>query len=569
MEIGEDYLIPPSYRHGPEEVRRAVYLNGQRVGSLLRAKVDDDTVGWRADHDRHGQIGDWNWRNKQSAEAAALLVAQVDSEPLLSFPGNPTDADRGRAFAGIWAKPLPAGVRNVFLDRALEANRHRLRHMSPWDYERWIDTVSNLEPFAQYDENVRRTLEEAPPEARQFLTALTADLRSSLDEVGAKLRADLRPMLMEHIATRNGRKKAVELWNEMLQERLERVREVVRERIDLARSGAGENGLSADQAENYLASVLGGAGDPDQVSYGVRGDYPEAFRPVVAALSDARAYRTAFSGWATQDDSGRWSGQYWENGRRRQLGAPTEPSANPETGEGELIIGEAPLPKGMRWVKGADLRAGDIYHPMTLRNDDSGVFDGANPPELVVNTHRDGVEGAIRSVSLDAERGADSTQPDSWVILVEKPEANVRKRASHRKRTDIFLNWNIPTDDEEYELGGPDRVMELRARAELTELKSEKRGRGSVWSVSVDGVEIGQIKNGFDDQVLEHHAEGPDGYRRTWHRHDLAVAGLVAHHESRADADGEQDREQETDREQDREQETDREQDREQETDRE
>ncbi|MEU3499256.1 SNF2-related protein [Streptomyces hundungensis] len=460
---------------------------------------------------------------------AQATGSSVHGEPPLSFPH-----DRGghgplvRQWAGVWAQPQPDGVNNVFLDRAVA--QHRAGWVSsadPYEVQQWIRTVVGVEPLAQYDENTRRSLDEMPPQARQFLADLAENLRSSMQKLSDELRADLRPVLMDHIATRSGRQKAKELRAQMAEERAQKAREAVREHMVRARAGAAEHGLTEQQAADFLTSVVGGD-DTAQVSYGIRGEYPEALRSLHAALADASAYSSAFSGWATNDDTSRWAGTHWENARRKRIGAPLLPSADPVTGSGYIKVGEAELPKGMRWARGADLRQGDIFHGLRGTDD---VFDGMDVPQYVIHTHRDGVDGRVRAVPLDANVGSHDPAPDDHVIIVENPEPKVRQRARERARTDDFTNWELPRDDETYELGGPDRVAELVARAEVTRTDGSSE-RESI--VTVDGVEIGRVFSDRLEGVGDHHSVDSEGGRRTWHSEDLAVAGLVAAHDSTA-----------------------------------
>ncbi|PRH81198.1 hypothetical protein C6N75_00065 [Streptomyces solincola] len=551
VEIGEIHVIPAERRFQADEVRRAVYLDGKRIGSLLYNDNKAHFTGgesWRADHALHGSVGEPWYRSSDfdnAAHAAALIVAESDSEPVLSFPrdvGETARAEPIRRWAGIWAQPQPAGVRNVYLDRALAHNREGwTASADPWSVMQWISTMADVEPLAQYDENTRRSLEEAPPEGRQFLADLAEDLRATVSKMGDELRADLRPILMEHIATRAGRKKAAELRNQLVEERAQKVQAAVREQIARARAGAAGHGLSEQQAEDFIVSVVGGD-NPDQKSYGIRAQFPEAMRPLNAAVSDSGAYWAAFAGWATQEDSSNWAGMHWANGRRESIGAPMAPFADARTGTGELKIGEAELPKGMRWARGSELRKGDIFH--TVKHPRRGTtdgFDGMETPNYVVHTHRGGVEGAVRSVSIDADHGQDRVGPDEWVVLVEKPEPNVRKRATNRARTDINIGWDVPVDDETYELGGPERVKELVARAEVTADDGDKPGLDREWTVRVDGVVIGRIDNTNKDKVLEYVSISPDGERRVWHGRDLAAAGLVVAHDKATGRDEQDD----------------------------
>ncbi|MFJ4342713.1 hypothetical protein, partial [Streptomyces sp. NPDC088915] len=529
VEISEAQSVPHKYGYG-DETRRIVYLDGQRIGSLLR---DGDKDDWLSEHDLHGTL-DKAWHRKEEfenpAQAAALAVAAAHHEPLLAFPRGGSRAADIRQWAGVWAEPQPDGVNNVYLDRALAQNEEGWpAGQDPWDVKLWISTLAEAEPLAQYDENVRRNLEEAPQEGRDFLAGLADDLRTSVRETAEKLRAELRPVLVDNIATRAGRKKASERRTELINERAQEIRDAVRERIAHARAEAAEHGLSEQQAQDFLVSVVGGD-DSDQVTYGLRGEYPEALRPLTAALADGTAYWSAFAGWATQDDSRNWAGMYWKNGRRRSLGLPALPSADPQTGTGEMKIGEAELPKGMRWVRGSELKPGDIYHPTTLRRGVSDVFDGMDSPEYVIHTHAGGREGAVRSVSLDAERSERPVTPDAWFVLVESPEPAVRKKARQRARTDISTGWNLPVDDETYELGGPDRVKALADRAEVNLIRKNEDGSEEL-SVTVDGVEVGRITDRFRSKPLEHRAETMDGQGRTWHTRELATAALVAAHD--------------------------------------
>lgn len=536
VELGEEHVIPAKFHFHRDEVRRDVFLDGERIGSVLRNDSGDEA--WRADHAAHGSVGD-PWSRKADfenpAHAAALVVADSHDKPLLSFPGDRSGrATPIRDWAGVWAEPQPDDVRNVYLDRAVAENGDGwTASADPWDVRFWISTMANVEPLAQYDENTRRSLQAVPLEGRQFLADLADDLRSSVREMGEELRADLRPILVAHIATRDGRKKARELHSQLTEERVQKVREAVREQIARARSGAAEHGLSDQQAEDFLVNVVGGD-NPDQTAYGVRGEFPEAIRPLKAAVADGSAYWSAFAGWATQEDSSNWAGMHWENGRREAIGAPMVPVADAGTGTGELKIGEAELPKGMRWARGSELRKGNIFHTVKQpRQGTTDGFDGMDTPQYVINLHRDGQEGAIRSVNLDADYGRDTVGPDEWVVLVEKPEKDVVSKARVRVRTDTFINWELPKDDETYELGGPERVKALVARAEVTADDEDKPGLNREWTVRVDGVVVGRIDNTNRDKVLEYVSVTPDGERRVWHGQDLATAGLVVAHDER------------------------------------
>ncbi|WP_155553609.1 UvrD-helicase domain-containing protein [Streptomyces sp. E1N211] len=553
LELGEPTVVPHSSlpdRADMSETRRAVYLDGERIGSL-QTSGGPASRGWvGAHHDVHGSLGWFQPSDGEvtgtatavsnPAEAAALAVAEANDSPMLGFPGDTTGrADGIKRWAGVWAEPQPAGVRNAYLDRVLA--HHSPDWLGSVDPERvrlWLRTAVAVDPLAQYDENTRRNLAEAPPEARQYLAGLAADLRSSVQQTGEELRLDLRRVLVDHIATEKGREKARELAGEMFKDRTGKIRTAVREQIARARAGAAEHGLSEQQAEDFIVNVVGGD-NPDQVALGVRGAYPEAMRPLHAAKSDADAYWSAFAGWARREDSGRWHGQYWDNGRRTTLGAPPAPFADAQAGSGVVKVGEAELPKGMRWARGSDLRQGDIFHAAQSRQPGDDTFNGLEPPSYVIHTHRGGREGDVRSVTLDSDHGQTHVKPDQWVVIVEDPEPAVRKKARSRARTDTFTQWEVPVDDETYELGGPDRVSALAARAELTPIAKDKFDREAEWTVSVDGVEIGRIENDRE-KVLLYHSETSDGQRRTWHGQELAKAGLVAAHDA-ATGRGEQD----------------------------
>ncbi|MFC8645064.1 UvrD-helicase domain-containing protein, partial [[Kitasatospora] papulosa] len=541
VKVGEPYVHKAEATFLRDEDRRAVYLDGKRIGYLL---VQDEGV--RPEHAVHGHIAGRWFRQPEDAnpiQGAAMALARADDAPILSFPANRSGrAEPIRHWAGVWAQPMPDGVRNVFLDRALAQNREGwTAKADPYDVKNWISTVADAEPLAQYDENTRRSMEEVPQEGREFLAGLAADLRSSVQRMGEEFRADLRPMLRDHIATRNGRTKALELRHEMAKERVQQVRDLVREQIARARAGAREHGLSEQQAESFLLGVVGGD-DAEQISYGMRGEFPEALRPLGAAVSDSVAYWSAFAGWATQDDHSNWAGMHWENGRREKMGAPMAPFADARAGTGELIIGEAELPNGMRWARASELRQGDIFHAVRFpRNGTTDGFDGMSTPQYVIHTHRDGVEGAVRTVTLDSDNGSHDPQPDDHVVIVENPEPAVRKKARSRVRTDAYMNWELPKDEDAYELGGPDRVKELVARAEVTPAENDRGGIDKEWAVSVGGVDVGRIDNTNKDKPGEYTSEAPDGKRRVWHGRDLATAALVLAHEEAAGRDDQDD----------------------------
>lgn len=486
VEVGETYIVPKKFEFHADQVRRPVYLNGERIGSVLHNDAaPTGGEAWRADHDLHGSVGDpWYGQDEfdNPAHAAALAVADAHDKPLLSFPGDSTRrAEPIREWAGVWGQPQPAGVRNVYIDRALAHNGPDwAAHADSWDVRFWVSTLADAEPLAQYDENLRRGLEEVPQESRPFLGDLAAELRFSMQGMGEELRGDIRPILMDHIATRNGRKKAHEQIAQLIEERTAKARQAVREQIARARAGAAEHGLSEQQAEDFFVNVTGGD-NPDQVAGGVRGEFPEALRPLNAAVRDGTAYMSAFAGWATKDDSSNWAGMHWENGRRKSLGLPPAPVADPRTGTGVLKIGEAKLPKGMRWARASELREGDVFH--TVRSAQSGttdVFDGMDSPQYVIHTHRDGREGALRTVTLDSDSGSSAPRPDAYVIIVENPEPAVRKRAQHRARTDLSTGWELPKDEEAYAAlsGLPKHPEGETSDPETLERGELVRGRG-------------------------------------------------------------------------------------------
>ncbi|MER7937923.1 MULTISPECIES: UvrD-helicase domain-containing protein [unclassified Streptomyces] len=533
VEVGEPHIIPGERKFIADQHRRAVYLDGERIGSLLRSQ---ERHSWRADHDAHGAVGaDHSWyddaKHANAVHAAALAVAESHDKPLLSFPSDTSPTGRAapvRRWAGIWAEPQPAGVRNVFLDQVLAENGGPVWMVGsdPYSVKHWINTVAHAKPLAQYDENLRRSLTEVPPESRQFLGDLATDLRSSLQRMGEELRADIRPVLVDNIATRAGQKKAAERLQEMSDDQGRKVQAAVREQISRARTGAVEHGLSEQQAEDFIVNVVGGD-DPDTQAYGVRGRFPEAFRPLAAALADGTAYRSAFRGWITQDDDSQWAGMHWENGRRESLGLPSLPYADPAAGVGEVKIGESELPKGMRWARGSELRKGDIFRAVQPSQSTPGGFDGLESPQYVVHEHADGVDGRLRTVSLSTG-GFRSPRPDDYVVLLTSPDPAVRKKAQSKARTDPNLKWDLPRDEESRELGGIDHVRALAARADLDPLPGSK-GRENQ-SVSVDGEEIGQIHR---TGINATEAVAPGGQRRTWHDESHAVAALVIAHDSR------------------------------------
>ncbi|WP_158716906.1 helicase-related protein [Streptomyces rimosus] len=383
--------------------------------------------------------------------AATGSPAEGDDVPSgqspLSFPNGGTREEEVRKWAGVWAGPQPDGLSNVYLDRVLGAHDGQLPS-DPWETRFWITSAFEVDPMAQYDENLRHSLDQVPEEARQYLTGHADELRSFVQQLGDDLRTDIRSVLVDNIATRAGRKKAREQVARMYNEAAEKARKAVREHIERVRADAAEHGLSEQQAEGFLINVAGGD-NPDQMSYGVKGEFPEAVRPLYAARLDGEAYRAAFGGWATQDDTNSWAGFHHSNVRRARMNVRLTPVADPRAAAGELKIGEAELPKGMRWARASELREGDIFHYVRVpRRGTADAFDGMEPPQYVIHTHRDGLEGALRTVGLDGSHHDPDT--DGHVIIVENPEPAVRKRARHRARTDVFTNWELRKDEEAY-----------------------------------------------------------------------------------------------------------------------
>ncbi|MGW7594487.1 hypothetical protein, partial [Streptomyces rubiginosohelvolus] len=207
------------------------------------------------------------------------------------------------------------------------------------------------------------------------------------------------------------------------------------------------------------------------------------------------------------------------------------PAADPATRTGDIVAGEAELPKGMRWVKGSELRQGDIFHSPEAQGAGK-IFVGRASPQYVIHLHRGGREGVVRSVNLDPDNGHDRVQPDSWVVLVEKPEPAVRKKAQQRARADTYTAAELLTDEEMYELGGPDRVQELAGRAEIVPADESTSMIRGTWLVKVDGVEVGRFDN--TDNLSAYTAVTPDGQRSIWHEPELAAAGLVLAHNKAA-----------------------------------
>ncbi|MEV0780515.1 hypothetical protein [Streptomyces sp. NPDC050428] len=422
-------------------------VDGRDIGTIERFGAQ-----WNASV----SSGRHQWHDENHALAALVARVAVDDSgsappgvPQLSFPDDRSPSEGPRRWIGVWAEPRLDGMRNVFLDRVLAARGGKLP--DGWSETRfWITAAFEVDPTAQYDENTRHGLEQVPPNARLFLTGQANELRSLVQQVGDDLRVDIRTVLMDNIATRAGRERSAAQVTQMYDEATQKARTAVRAQIEHIRAGAAEHGLSERQAEDFLVSVAGGD-DPDQVSYGVRGEFSEAVRPLQAALLDGYAYRAAFAGWATQDDSSNWAGIHHANTRLAAMNARMIPVADPRTATGELKIGEAELPKGMRWARASELLQGDIFHHIRHpRHGTTDAFDGMQPPQYVIHTHRDGLEGALRTVTLDSHNGNFDPKPDDHVVIVENPEPAVRKRASHRARTDVATSWYLPEDEEAY-----------------------------------------------------------------------------------------------------------------------
>ncbi|MFC8537992.1 UvrD-helicase domain-containing protein [Streptomyces sp. NPDC057249] len=512
----------------------------ERLTAPVKPRNDDEEHPGRTSSDTDDERSDRDERRstrRRSRDGAdALQGADAPSGspgnvPNLAFPHLQTRrADEVRDWAGLWATPQPNGVRNVFLDRAAAQNPHWTDRVDPWDVRQWISTLADVDPMGQFEENERRNLGEVPQEARGFLAGLASELRASSLKRGNELVGEIRPILREHIATRKGREKADDELNELTRKAVNEAHEEVRAFIARARAGAAEHGLTEQQAEDFILDLVGGD-NPGEVSYGLNAVYPEVLRPLASAVNDGHAYMSAFGGWASMDDSHGFSGWSAENRRRAAVGAPMVPAADPATRTGDIVAGEAELPKGMRWVKGSELRQGDIFHSPEAQGAGK-IFVGLASPQYVIHLHRGGREGVVRSVNLDPDNGHDRVQPDSWVVLVEKPEPAVRKKAQQRARADTYTAAELLTDEEMYELGGPDRVQELAGRAEIVPADESTSMIRGTWLVKVDGVEVGRFDN--TDNLSAYTAVTPDGQRSIWHEPELAAAGLVLAHNKAA-----------------------------------
>ncbi|MFD7763576.1 helicase-related protein [Streptomyces microflavus] len=356
-------------------------------------------------------------------------------------------AEEYRRWAGVWADRPADGPANAYEARvAADAPDDELP-TAPENIYWWVRAAVGAAPLAQYDENARYGLERAPEEAHDFLAGQARDLRSRLEGLAAEFRTASRRVLMDNVSSRDGMQRAREELQAWEPKQRELFQQAVRDQIAKARAGADEHGMSGQEAEDFVVGVVGGS-DPDQFSNGEKGAFPDALRSLRAAAADAAAYWAGFGAWSTQDDSGSWDGYVHHNRRLSALGAGPVPSGDPSTGTGVLKVGEAELPAGMKWVRAADLRAGDIYREAHPRRGTADEFDGLEPPSYVIHTHADGTEGALRTASLDGHRGSRNPGPGELVVLIASPDARLRKRARSIVRSDAFLAHNLPRDEE-------------------------------------------------------------------------------------------------------------------------
>ncbi|MEU6632835.1 SNF2-related protein [Streptomyces parvus] len=441
-----DFLITLDAYLGRHRVTRAQWKSED-------AERREGEAQGRAQTERESRAARENQRQSEGSPkgdqpSPAPEDSNGEAEP--EAPARPTReeeaAEEYRRWAGVWADRPAGGPRNIYEDKVAADGPEGERATSPENIIRWIGVAASAAPLAQYDENTRHGLDQAPEEAREFLAGQASELRARVEELAREFRTESRRDLLGDITSREGKQKAQAKLIERESQHRDRFQQAVRDQIVKARAAANDHGLTDQQAEEFLVGVAGG-GDRNQVSNGERGAFPEVMRSLHAAARDAAAYWSGFSGWATQDDSRSWDGLELYNSRRQIFGASPVPAADPETGTGALRIGEAELPEGLRWVRGTDLKAGDIYREAPPRPGSSDEFNGLEPPSYVIHTHASGTEGALRTVSLDGDYGGRAPVPGEYVVLLTNPDAKLRKRAQASARSDTY---SLALDEQAY-----------------------------------------------------------------------------------------------------------------------
>ncbi|MET9528243.1 UvrD-helicase domain-containing protein [Streptomyces coeruleorubidus] len=379
------------------------------------------------------------------------------------------NVDKYREWAGVWATHTPGGPRNTLLERVQNMPGSGYHPLRPAEAARWIGAAGNAFPLDQYDENTRHLLTQYDGEQRDFLASRAASMREATQQIAGDFRADSRKIMLPHIATRSGMKEATEKLNARWAEDVERIRRLVPDQIAAATAEADRHGLTEQQVKDFLVGVAGGD-DPEQSANGLVGAFPEVRRSLTGARDDVLSYYAAFHAWHGQDDDHQFAGYHHYNTRRRSLGAEPLPAADPASGAGQFIIGQAELPEGMRWTRLQNLQPRDIYRPVHSTREDSEVFDGLGAPHVVINLHADGKEGRPRTTSLST--GSHTEHPGDWVIHLTAPEPALRKRAGAAVR-DQWVQRTVKDDDSKWEAA---QALSRRPEGEAADLASLKEG---------------------------------------------------------------------------------------------
>lgn len=421
------------------------------------------------------------------------------------------NVDKYRNWAGVWANPDPDGPRNALLDRVRNMPGSAYKPLRPEEASRWIGTASSAFPLDQFDENTRHLLAQYDDDQREFLADQAAAMREATQEVAAGFRTEGRKIMLPHIATRSGMEKAAALLDARWSEDLERIRQVVPDRIAAAER-ADRHGLTEQQAKHFLTGVAGGE-DPAQTANGITGAFPEVRRSLLAARSDVLAYYEGFRAWEGHDDDQPFAGYFHHNRRLSALDGEIVPAADPRTGAGQLIIGEAELPDGMRWTRLQNLQPGDFYRRVRSTDENRDVFGGMGAPHYVIHLHAEGHEGRPRTTSLD---GSSSTErPGDRVIQLTAPEPGLRKKAGAMVRTDAFLKYTLPQDEKEWEAAQSRSRRPAGEAADLASLKEGERVRvrGSNEFIGGTYVAEGDLLEPPERAQMWRNGEQVDGWR--------------------------------------------------------
>ncbi|MEV0487374.1 helicase-related protein [Streptomyces sp. NPDC050508] len=435
--------------------------------------------------------------------------------------------DEYRDWAGVWANPSQDGPRNTLLDRVRTMPGSAYKPLRPEEAARWIGVASDAFPLDQFDENTRHLLTGYDGEQREFLAGQAASMREATQKIAGEFRAESRKIMLPHIATRSGTEEATEKLNARWAEDLERVRQIVPDRIAVAEADAKRHGLTDQQVKDFLTGVAGGDG-PEQKANGLPGAFPEVRRSLTAARTDVLSYYAGFRAWQGQDDDQQFAGYHHYNGRRRALGAEPLPAVDAASGTGPLIIGEAELPEGMRWTRLQNLQPGDLYRPVSATSDDQKVFDGLDAPHIVINLHADGKEGRPRTRSLST--GGHTEHPGDWVIQLTSPESSLRKKANAKLR-DKWVRQEVQDDDRKWEAA---QAISRRPEGEAADLATLKEGervrvRGSNEFIGGTYVAEGDLLEPPERAQMWRNGEQVDGWRlllssRSHARDDIYVA---------------------------------------------